>query len=213
MASSSSSIIWDCIICEARATVFPRPLMNVRTPVMVPRGIRGSSAILLYFRSLDEPPELSPGDLVRQVRGVKVRLSRRLLLVYHCHPPPGDCWILSELCTNSMRKAVLAVRISPTSAPMMIQYVSQTESTLPSNRNPETRTMVTMTRMIVRQREAAKASFCDNLIRIFQMRRHGMYKTKVQLEKVRISLSQETYSINRLPCPGPFATQSSRPLS
>ena len=77
--SSSSSMIVLCIAWEVPAFVLPKPLMRLRSPVIVPRSMLPSSMseILLGFEVL-----LALMSFDRQVRGTNVRLMTSLLRLY-----------------------------------------------------------------------------------------------------------------------------------
>lgn len=158
-------------------------MMNVRTPVIVPRGTLCESKI--GGSTLLMSPELLVLDLDRHERIVKTERRRRLLLVYHISIGFAICGPFSwARNTKNVRKAVAAVMISAIFAAMNCQYVSQAESidlTVRPVWIPEIRVMVHMIVRIVRLSEDNKAIFWLHRILILQISRNGMYRTRSRI--------------------------------
>ena len=94
--------------------------MNVRIPVIVPRGIWLSNSIV----SIDffEYPELSARGWDRHVRREKADHRSLLPLVYHESFDPGDNTLRSlTLETKNVRNAVAAVIVNAMFAAMNCQ--------------------------------------------------------------------------------------------
>lgn len=168
------------MICEFSTFVLPLPLIMVRTPVMVPRGICCLSS-MGPFEFL-APPGTPDFGLDRHDGRLKAERRRSLPLVYQLFSNPACSGILSLLARNkkNVRKAVAVVMIVAKFAATNCQYVSQMES-IDSEKwpvlIPETRVMVQTMVSTIRPRETDSANFWVHRILIFHIRRNGMYKT------------------------------------
>lgn len=127
--SKLTSSTWQsAMICEYSDLIRPWRLMNVRIPVMVPRGILWESSL----EALDSVlfPGLLALSMDRHYRVVKTKRRSRLPSIYQVFFLLGNSagGTLSLTFDTKVRKAVAAVMMSAKFAAMNCQYVSQSQS-------------------------------------------------------------------------------------